>query len=61
VALAAVFAAHRIAALVWGPEVATVFDGLPLRFLPFSVCVALVLGGMVVGSLGGFIASRRMA
>jgi cell division transport system permease protein len=61
VAVGVVFAAHRLAAVIWGPEMATVFDGLPLRFLPLSVCASLVLGGMVVGSLGGFIASRRMA
>jgi cell division transport system permease protein len=61
VALLAVLAAHRLAAMVWGPELAAVFDGLPLRFLPVSLCAALVVGGMVVGSLGGYIASRRMA
>ena len=61
VALGAVLVAHRIGAMVWGPEVSTVFDGLPLRFLPLSLCASLVIGGMVVGSLGGFIASRRMA
>ena len=59
VALGAVLLAYRIGTMVWGAEVATVFDGLPLRFLPLSLCAALVLGGMPVGSLGGFIASRR--
>ena len=61
VALGAVLLAYQIGAMVWGAEVATVFDGLPLRFLPLSLCAALVLGGMAVGSLGGFIASRRIA
>jgi cell division transport system permease protein len=61
VALGAVLLAYRIGAMVWGSEVATVFDGLSLRFLPLSLCAALMLGGMVVGALGGFIASRRIA
>jgi cell division transport system permease protein len=60
-ALVLVFAAYRVAASMWGSGLAVALDGFAPRFLPVSLCAALVLGGMLVGSIGGAIASRRQA
>jgi cell division transport system permease protein len=43
----------------WGAGVASVLDGATLRFLSPSLVLLLVLGGMAVGALGGFAASRH--
>lgn len=43
----------------WGAELAAVLDGDPMSFLPVRLCAALVAGGMVVGAIGGFAASRH--
>lgn len=43
----------------WGPLVAEVLDGARLEFLPAGTSMALVAGGMLVGSLGGFAAARH--
>ncbi|MEQ1757456.1 MAG: ABC transporter permease [Vicinamibacterales bacterium] len=43
----------------WGAGVASVLDGATLRFLSPSLVVLLVFGGMAVGALGGFAASRH--
>ena len=59
VALVVVFAGYRIGMAVWGADLTLALDGMAPRFLPAPLSAALVAGGMVVGSLGGFIASRR--
>jgi cell division transport system permease protein len=61
VALVVVFAGYRIGMAVWGPDLTLALDGMAPRFLPAPLSAALVAGGMLVGSLGGFIASRRAA
>jgi cell division transport system permease protein len=43
----------------WGTELQTVFDGASLAFLPVRLCGYLILGGMTVGGIGGFAASRH--
>ena len=43
----------------WGNELASVLAGGSLEFLPAGLCGWLVAGGMVVGSAGGFVASRH--
>jgi cell division transport system permease protein len=43
----------------WGGELSAVLDGATLRFLPVRLMAYLVVGGMVVGSVGGFAASRH--
>lgn len=43
----------------WGPEIAGMFDGAEARFLPMSLVLTLVAGGMAVGATGGVVASRR--
>lgn len=43
----------------WGTEIATLLDGGRFEFLPVTQAAYLVAGGMLVGSLGGFAASRH--
>jgi cell division transport system permease protein len=45
----------------WGGDLAAVLDGLTLTFIPLHLCAYLVLGGMLVGGIGGFAASRHAA
>jgi cell division transport system permease protein len=58
-AVVVVFTGYRIGMAVWGMDLTLALDGMPPRFLPVSLSAALVAGGMLVGSLGGFIASQR--
>jgi cell division transport system permease protein len=59
VALVVVFTGYRIALALWGVDLTLALDGMAPRFLPVSLSAGLVAGGMLVGSLGGLIASRR--
>jgi cell division transport system permease protein len=43
----------------WGAELAVLFDGGSLQFLPARLAAALVAGGMLVGGVGGYAASRH--
>jgi len=43
----------------WGAQLAMLLDGGSLQFLPARLCAALVAGGMLVGGVGGFAASRH--
>lgn len=43
----------------WGSELSVVFDGGSIEFLPARLTAALVAGGMAVGGIGGFAASRH--
>lgn len=43
----------------WGADVQAALDGGGLAFLPPSLWVSLVAGGMAVGGLGGFAAARH--
>jgi cell division transport system permease protein len=45
----------------WGSDLATVLDGGSLEFLPVGFGAWLVAGGMAVGGIGGFAASRHAA
>ena len=47
------------AGMFWGSELARVLEGGALQFLPVRLAAALVAGGMVVGGVGGFAASRH--
>jgi len=42
----------------WGNELSLFLEGGSLQFLPARLCASLVAGGMAVGGLGGFAASR---
>jgi cell division transport system permease protein len=59
VALVAVFVGYRIGMAIWGVDLTVALDGMAPRFLPVLLSAALVAGGMLVGGLGGLIASRR--
>lgn len=43
----------------WAEDIAGLLAGAGLQFLPFRLCAYLLAGGMIVGSLGGFAASRH--
>jgi hypothetical protein len=43
----------------WADELSVILEGSSLQFLPPRLCAALVAGGMAVGGLGGFAASRH--
>ena len=43
----------------WAADIAGLLAGAGLHFLPFRLCAYLLAGGMIVGSLGGFAASRH--
>lgn len=45
----------------WGGALASMLDGATLQFLPIRLAGLLVAGGMLVGALGGFAASRHAA
>jgi cell division transport system permease protein len=59
VALVVVFTGYRIGMALWGVDLTLALDGMAPRFLPVTVCAALIAGGTLVGSLGGLVASRR--
>ena len=61
VALVILWAGFTLARAWWGTALATMMDGAALQFLPFGTAVLLVAGGMIVGALGGFAASRHAA
>lgn len=58
-ALVAVFTGYKIGMAIWGVDLTLALDGMAPRFLPVLLSAALVAGGMLVGGLGGLIASRR--
>lgn len=43
----------------WATDIAGLLAGATLEFLPLRFCFFLVIGGMIVGSLGGLAASRH--
>lgn len=57
-ALVALFAGSVVAALRYGTAVAGMLGGESLQFLPVSLCLLLLIGGMAVGCLGGWVAAR---
>jgi cell division transport system permease protein len=58
-ALVALVAGYAAARAWWGEALAQAFDGSTLEFLPVRLCLLLLAGGMLVGSLGGLVASRH--
>ena len=43
----------------WGGEIRSMLDGGTIEFLPATLAVAVIAGGMAVGGAGGFAASRH--
>ncbi|MSO29564.1 MAG: FtsX-like permease family protein [Acidobacteria bacterium] len=60
-ALALLWLGFAAANAWWGTDLKALLDGGSLEFLPARFTAALVAGGMVVGSAGGFAASRHAA
>jgi cell division transport system permease protein len=58
VALTVLWLGFRAILAWWGGPIAEVLDSGGLRFLPIHLCVWLVTGGMLVGCVGGFAATR---
>jgi cell division transport system permease protein len=59
IALALLWAGFVAGRAWWGSELLTFFNGASMEFLPLRFCAYLVLGGMLVGSGGGFAAARH--
>jgi hypothetical protein len=45
----------------WGTEIQNLLAGGALEFLPLRFIAYLLVGGMIVGSAGGFAAARHAA
>lgn len=58
-ALLALWLGFALARGWWGADIQQVFNGGAVVFLPPKLWMALVGGGMAVGSLGGFAAARH--
>lgn len=43
----------------WGSDLSTILDGTTVAFLAPGFCALVVAGGMAVGAIGGFAASRH--
>ena len=61
VALGLLWIGFAVARAWWGGALASALDGATLQFLPWRLASLLVGGGMIVGALGGFAASRHAA
>lgn len=59
VALLVLYAGFAIVQGWWGGNLSEALGGMRLAFLPFRLCLYLLLGGMVVGSMGGLVGSRH--
>ena len=60
-AIACLWAVFAGISLMWGGELTALLDGVALAFVPLRLCAYLVAGGMLVGGIGGFAASRHAA
>ncbi|MDA1185019.1 MAG: permease-like cell division protein FtsX [Acidobacteria bacterium] len=61
IAMACLWLGFALAGRWWGAELGVLLAGDSVQFLPLQFCVALATGGMVVGGVGGFAASRHAA
>jgi cell division transport system permease protein len=58
-ALAVLWLVHLTVTAGWGAQVSAILDGAPIEFLPLTLCLYVLLGGMALGSLGGYVAARH--
>jgi cell division transport system permease protein len=58
VALLALVAVFVVVHVRYSATIAHMVGGLAIQFLPASLCVVLLLGGMAVGCIGGLVAAR---
>jgi cell division transport system permease protein len=59
IATGLLWAAFSVALLWWGSDIRALLQGGSVEFLPPLLSAALVAGGMIVGSAGGFAAARH--
>jgi cell division transport system permease protein len=57
-ALVALLAAFLVVRARYLVPLASMIDMSSIRFLPFGLCVVVVVGGMLVGCVGGLVAAR---
>jgi cell division transport system permease protein len=60
-AIAALWAGFMVAMAWWGADLNSLLGGGSMQFLPIRLSLYLILGGMLVGSLGGLVAAREAA
>jgi cell division transport system permease protein len=60
IALGLLWAGFAVGTAWWGPVLDVFLDGGSVHFLPWRLEAALVAGGMTVGGVGGYVASRRV-
>jgi cell division transport system permease protein len=60
-AIGALWIGFLVAMAWWGSDLNSLLGGGSVQFLPFRLCLYLILGGMLVGSTGGLIAAREAA
>ena len=60
-AIAALWIGFLVAMTWWGTDLSSLLAGGSVQFLPFRLCLYLILGGMLVGSAGGLVAAREAA
>jgi cell division transport system permease protein len=61
IAMVCLWLGFTVAGTWWGAELGALLAGDAVQFLPLQFCAALATGGMVVGGVGGFAASRHAA
>lgn len=61
VAVVLLGAGFAVVAAWWGTEIRAILGGDSIEFLPVRLVAYLLLGGMLVGSAGGFVAARHAA
>jgi cell division transport system permease protein len=60
-AIAALWVGFLVAMAWWGTDLNSLLGGGSVQFLPIRLCLYLILGGMLVGSVGGLVAAREAA
>lgn len=60
-AITALWVGFLVGMAWWGTDLNNLLDGGAVQFLPIRLSLYLILGGMLVGSLGGLVAAREAA
>jgi cell division transport system permease protein len=60
-ALTSLWVGFLVAMAWWGQNLSGLLDGATMQFLPIRLSLYLILGGMLVGSVGGLVAARDAA
>jgi cell division transport system permease protein len=60
-AIVALWVGFLVAMAWWGTNLNSLLGGGSVQFLPIRLCLYLIFGGMLVGSVGGLVAAREAA